>query len=141
RRLRTEVIPVREELDDRGRAYAVLGSELPFAKFLAVEINDDARAAEIELDHLEVGADIGLDALLGEIDEVRISAVVTARLLPHHRKLLARCGGALKIVGKLKYAIEKPILPVEPIVGHDRRGPGRAGGQRKTATPQHQGAS
>src|SRR5262249_51501010 len=78
---------------------------------------------------------------LAEIDEGHVPAVGTAGLLPYHRKLLACCGGPLKIVRKLKEAIEKPILAVEPIVGHDRRRPGPPRGQRKAATRQHQGAS
>src|SRR5690349_2764576 len=57
-RLLTQVVLIGEELDDRRPAHAVLGAELPFTKPFAVEIRNDARAVEVELNHLEMVADI-----------------------------------------------------------------------------------
>jgi len=54
--------------------------------------------------------------------------------------VLAGCGGALAIVFKLEKAVEKPVLPVKSIVGHDRHRAHRARGQREAAARQHQGA-
>src|SRR5262249_22568632 len=96
---------------------------------LAIEISDDAGAVDIELDDLEMAADIGFDMLLREIDEMGILAIRTAALLPYHGELFAARGRALEVVLKLKKAIDKPVLAVESVVGHDGRRPCRARGQ------------
>ena len=76
---------------------------------------------KVELDHLEMVADVGLDVRLGEIDQVCVATIRTAALLPHDGELLAGCGGTFKIVGKLQKTFEKPVFPIEPAIGHDRR--------------------
>ena len=135
-----EIVGIREKLDCRSASHRVLGRQLSFAKFFAVEIGDHTRAVEIEFDHLEVVTNIVGDSLLGEIDEMGVPAIGTTRLLPYYRKVLAGRASALKVVRKLKKAVKKPILAVKSVPGHDRRCLRRANGQRKATTRHHQGA-
>ena len=140
RRLVGEIVLVRKKLNDRGAAHPILGGELPFAKPLAIEIGDNARAVKIEFKHLEMVADVSFNVLLREIDPMGGEAIRTARLLPYDGELLAACSSTFKVVRKLKKAIEKPVLAVEPVVGHDRRRPRGPNRQRQTDARNHQGA-
>src|SRR5262245_54773395 len=62
---------------------------------------------------------------------MRLAAVGTAAQLPHNGEALSRLFRRLKIVAQFEEALDKPGLPVEPVVGQHRFGAQARGGEAR----------
>src|SRR5262249_1713643 len=68
----------RKKLERRGKAHAVFCRKFFFRKFGTVEIDDLARADNVELQHFEIRLHVVGNPWLRKIDEVRLFAIGAA---------------------------------------------------------------
>src|SRR5207237_488555 len=82
----------RKELERRRESDRVALGELLLGQLPAIEIDHLARAEQVELQHLEIGADVVRDRLIGEVHQMRLAAIGTAaQLRSEERRVGKEC--------------------------------------------------
>jgi hypothetical protein len=120
-----------EELQGGREGDAVLARQLVLGQHLAVEVGHPAVAAQVQLQHGEMLADVVVDRGDREVLLVHPLAIGAARLLPHDHEALAAGGRLLEVGLQFEERGQIPRLRQQAAIGLDRliRPPVAVGGR------------
>ncbi len=99
----------------------MLGQRL-LGQLAAAEIGDLARAEDVEVQHREIVADIGLDRGVGEVDVVYAPASLAITQAPEDDEALAALACIGQVLGEIEEAVERPVFLLEPVLAEARLG-------------------